>query len=236
MKCRAAPLGVLAGLVVVACGETPQPTEPIAIEPSLNASGSTTQCVGVLPPGTYENVEVPPGATCRIFDATIRGSVKALQHADLFMGDVQVGGNVEGDKAAFVQMLGGFVNGSIIVKEGVSPTQGCGVFVSDVVVGEGNVQVEKMTTQCLHVEDVRMLKGNIKVEENNVAPHPVPAVFHLRVSNNVGAVNIQIFKNRGLAPKTVQNNQARLLQCFDNDPPFVGGPNPATPQEEGQCF
>jgi hypothetical protein len=237
MKCRVASLGVLAGLVVVACGESPQPTEPVAIEPSFNVSGSTTQCVGGLTGGPYENVEVPPHGSCFIFGAVIRGSVKALQHADLNIQRTQVGGNVEGDKAEFVQ-VGNFtiVNGSIIIKEGISISSACGAAVDDAVVGEGNIQVEKLTTQCIAVRRVQMGKGNIKVEENNVNVGSFVGPSFLDVRDNVGAVDIQIFKNRGTAPKTVSNNQARLLQCFENDLPFLGGPNPATPQKEGQCF
>jgi hypothetical protein len=231
MKSRFGSLGVLAGLLVAACGETPRPTEPVTAEPLFNVSGSTTQCVGGLS-GTHENVEVPPSASCTIIGAVIRGSVKALQHSELLMENTEVGGNVEGDKAGSVRVIRGSVNGSIIIKEGVTASSFCGADLRGVVVGEGNIQIEQMTTRCVFIEGVLMGKGNIKVQENNIfAPTIISSII-----DNVGAVNIQVFKNRGPAPKHVQFNQARLIQCFENDQPFAGGPNPATPQKEGQCF
>jgi hypothetical protein len=78
-------------------------------------------------------------------------------------------------------------------------------------------------------------KGNIKVEENTVT-----SVFGfgagLRVDQNRVAGDLQVFKNRGPAQKTVQGNTVgENLQCKKNSPPFVGGPN-AAKKAEGQCF
>ena len=79
----------------------------------------------------------------------------------------------------------------------------------------------------------RVLKGDIQVRENTIAPF----VRSLGVDNNfVLQGNVQVFKNAGEGRKTVQNNQVgKDLQCFENTPPFVGGPNVAQ-KREGQCF
>jgi hypothetical protein len=72
-------------------------------------------------------------------------------------------------------------------------------------------------------------RGNIKVEDNNNS-------FSFEVSDNTVGQNVQVNKNVGAATKRVANDLVgESVQCFDNAPPFVGGPNTA-PKEEGQCF
>ena len=76
--------------------------------------------------------------------------------------------------------------------------------------------------------------GNIKVEENTTTT--AFGVDQNIVDQNTVGGNLQVFKNRGLGPKSVQGNVvADTVACFHNDPPFVGDPNVA-PNREGQCF
>jgi hypothetical protein len=229
MKKHLAGLPVLAGLLVVACGETPTPTEPTGNAPSLAVTGSTTSCVFSLPPGTYDNVEVPPGATCSLNNVIILGSVKALENARLYMFNDQVRGNVDGDKAASVFVASSRVGGSIQIKEGTSPNEYGAAVYAGTVLEQGNIQVEKMRTGAVYIVGVRLEKGNIKVEENTTT-------FDFRVESNLVPRNIQVFKNTGPNAKFVWLNIAgEAVQCFDNQLPFTGGPNTA-PVRQGQCF
>jgi hypothetical protein len=229
MKRRLASSPILAGLVLLACNEARAPTEPTVGQPSLAVTRGTTHCVGVLTPGTYDNVEVPPGASCFLTNSTILGSVKALEHARLFMFNDQVRGNVDGDKAAGVQVAASRVGGNIQIKEGTNPFEfGVAVY-AGTVLDQGNIQVEKMNTGILIVT-TRLEKGSIKIEENTTTS----ALFEV-TSNSVSG-NIQIFKNSGSASKLVSANIAGgAIQCFENQLPFIGGPNTA-PTKQGQCF
>jgi hypothetical protein len=38
-------------------------------------------CNGVLPPGTYDNIIVPPNASCAIAGSIVKGNITALDHA-----------------------------------------------------------------------------------------------------------------------------------------------------------
>jgi hypothetical protein len=56
------------------------------------------------------------------------------------------------------------------------------------------------------------------------------------VGSNTVSENLQVYKNTGPGTKQViQNTAGQIVQCFDNSPPFIGGPNTA-PKKEGQCF
>jgi hypothetical protein len=96
----------------------------------------------------------------------------------------------------------------------------------------GNIQVEKMIGSVLIRRSSIVGEGNIKVEDNFIPPGEFLAVDF----NNVVAQNLQVFKNTGAGPKNVSTNTAgESIQCFENNPPFFGGPNTA-PKKEGQCF
>ncbi len=105
---------------------------------------------------------------------------------------------------------------------------------------EGNIQLEKNTgnvfaggSNCEGFGDGNTLpKGNIKVEENTITP----IYTLLEITGNSVGGDVLVFKNQGPGTKLVENNTvAQNLQCFENEPPFVGGPNMAG-KAEGQCF
>jgi len=231
-----------AALVFSACSQ--DATAPAAVAGS-GGSGNDTQCTGFLPPGTYDNIVVPPGAFCLLENSTVNGSVKALENSTLsIFGRVTVHGNVDGDKADIVDMLGiggrNLVLGSIQIKEGGSTGGFSYARVCGTDLPNGNIQIEKMKNYVL-VGGPRfcntgntLAKGNIKVEENSIG-FPVP-FGEMEVSRNTVGGNVQVFKNVGPGLKFVQGNTVREdLQCFENTLPFVGGPNTAG-KAEGQCF
>jgi hypothetical protein len=82
------------------------------------AEADDTPCTGTMTGGTFDNVVVPPGATCVLIEATVLGNVKALEDSRLCIDFSDIGGNVEGDKADVVQIFGSDVRGQISIKEG----------------------------------------------------------------------------------------------------------------------
>jgi hypothetical protein len=249
-----------AALVFIACQDA---TEPAAIAGS-GGSGSDTECRNVVLTGTLDNVVVPPGAFCflenstvlgnvdalanselRIRSTTVRGNVKAHENSFLTIRSTTVRGNVDSDKANSVSFLSfaltgdqrNLVLGNIHLKEHgevEGAVELCGTHLP-----EGNIEIQKMrrfvivgSFACLSAGGGNtLLKGTIKVEDNEI----IEFTSLLIGDNSVGG-NLQVFKNRGLGLKFVENKTVHgNLQCFENDPPFVGGPNVAG-KAEGQCF
>jgi hypothetical protein len=225
-----------AALVFSACQDS---TEPVALEANAGSS-SDTECVGVpsddefftvLPTtGTFDNVVVPPGATCFLLGSTVRGNVKALEDSRLFMVEDVVGGNVEGDKARAVNVIFSTVSGNIHIIEAGDPFF-LSAFVLGTVLPNGNIQIEKGRRFLgdWNVVESTLEKGNIKVEQND-------ATFFSQVFTNTVAGNVQVFRNVGPAEKFVDNNTiGGNLQCKENQEPFVGQPNVVRGNAEDQC-
>src|SRR5687768_14546711 len=64
--------------------------------PMAAADDGDTVCVGVLLPGTYENVVVPPGLACFIAGSTINGNIK--NYGDLRVeAPTTIRGSIEAD-------------------------------------------------------------------------------------------------------------------------------------------
>ena len=217
-----------AAIAAGACGEIPQslPLEPNV--PSFSVSAPDMECVGVFPPGTYGNVTVPPGQFCFLRNSIVEGNVKALQDSRLIMDQDEVHGNVEGDKADVVGVFASTIGGSIVAKEAVAANAVVQIERNRV---RENIIVEKLEGPFLIVDQNTTEVGNIQVMENRIDQW-----FFVRV-NNV-AQDIQVLKNTGPATGLKQvllNTAGQSIQCFENDAPFVGGPNQA-PKKEGQCF
>jgi len=186
--------------------------------------------VRTLPPGTYDNVVVPPGARCFLANAQVKGSVKALENSRLFGYSNTVLGNVIGDKAEVVVFNSSTVRENIDIKEGEVNDRGRDVDIFRTTVQEGNIKIEKMTGD-IAVEASRVLKGDIQVFDNIIIGRFLGLENLL---SNVGQ-NFQVFKNTGPGDKMVVGNTVgENLQCFENTPPFLGGPNEAQ-KAEGQC-
>lgn len=217
----------------------------ILLASSSEAVAGDFICTSAFAGGTYDNVVVPPGATCHLTGATVKGNVKALENSRLRMDGGSVGGDIDGDKAERVTVVGVTVGGSIQIKEGEAPNDDglldvglCGNTIS-----RGNIQVEKMRgsiavgfSNAGGCDPNRVLRGSVKIEENETFAHPLFPGTGLEVQNNSIRQNLQVFKNSGPSNKTVSGNTVRqIIQCKENSAPFTGGPNTA-PKKEDQCF
>jgi hypothetical protein len=256
-KLLAGLLTFVGAWLLASCSEQETPTAPMVAEPRFNAAGSDFECVNTTATGPHDNIVVPPGAACAVVLAMVRGNIKALQGASLFVSLSQVGGSVYalqgaqlivsnshvggsiyGDKPSAVQVGGGtIVNGNIdIVEAGPSVLHEAGI--CGVTLPTGNIKITKTKgsvvvggTACAAGVVNNLLKGNLQVEETV----STLASDVLQVQSLV-AQNLQVYKNTGPASKTVMGNTVgESIQCFENDLPFVGGPNTA-PKKEGQCF
>jgi hypothetical protein len=233
-------LATVAALVVMLVGAPP-------------AAAEETTCVGVLT-GVHDNVVVPKGAFCELTGATVLGNVKALEGAILRMRfdtiggnvtgtgaqemsahQVTVGGNYEGDKTEIVTCdTRCTIGGNFTAIEGVVDDPGFDARVGADTTVEGNVQLGKMVGDLLVFAST--VHGNVQITESFIPPKPAAPFFGLDVRDSFIAGDLQVFKNRGPGPKVVAGNTVgQSIQCFENAPPFVGGPNTA-PKKEGQCF
>jgi hypothetical protein len=173
----------------------------------------------------------------------VKGNIKALENSTLFVADNNtIGGSVQGDKARDVEIFDRTpgVTPNVIHGEGFTTDAVFEVFVCGAVFTQGNIHVLKAqravgvggrtTSACAAFGGGNLVqKGNVKVEDNS-------NLIFFEVTDNQVAQNLQVYKNLGAATKLVQFNRVgESVQCFDNGPPFVGGPNIA-PKSEGQCF
>jgi len=194
---------------------------PINTDENFNCRGTVS--------GTFANVFVPAGATCRLQRSTVNGNVLARERSRLYVSDTRVAGNIDGVEARVVQVKGGSLGGSIQIADGSSAGELGAAVYGGTVLRQGNIQIVKMNTGSIRIADVRLEKGNIKVEENSTGSG-------LEVIRNSVAQNIQVNKNRGGGRKAVRGNRVfQIVQCKENTSPFVGGPNTAA-EAEGQCF
>jgi hypothetical protein len=212
------------------------------------AQADDTVCTGVVT-GVHDNVVVPDGAVCILTGAQVKGNVLVKTEGTLMSRASTIVGNVQGPQVRqillqFQTQVGGDVhikganpgtlNGfDINVRVGgdaqLEENQGR-VFV-DAAFVEGDLEVRKNITQGLLEVEFNTVGGNIKVEDNVIQSPSSMSVLGNRVTGN-----LQVFKNTGTGPKQVVSNTVREnLQCFENDPLFIGGPN-AAQKREGQCF
>jgi hypothetical protein len=237
---RSAALPIIALSLAIACDSTTAPDPNQGLGPSLQEGPSDQECVGFLPPGTYQNVFVPPGAFCVLQSSmvkgnltafehsrletditTIRGSLKGLEGSTVSLLRCVVEGNIETDKAFHAGVGACTVRGNILVQGTSSST----VRVVGTEVLEGGIQIEKSAGGVV-MGQVIVHKGNVKIEDNAGV---------LSIAGIEVAQNMQIFKNAG-GGQVIGNTVGENLQCFENGPGFVGGPNFAAGQAEGQCF
>jgi hypothetical protein len=202
--------------------------------PASSASPDDTTCVGLLPPGVYENIVVPRGASCTILGAnvtTIRGNILALPDSALDVRDARIHGNVHGDHAENLELHRNTIGGNVHISDGETPHPQIDVMVRGNTLTAGDIWVERMAGDVT-VDQNNVQAGNIQAQEMLAAGAPNE---EFRVMTNTVAGNIQVFKVMGPRLKFVTNNTVREnLQCRLNDPPFVGTPNLAA-HREGQC-
>lgn len=195
---------------------------------SSEAKADDTPCVGSLT-GTFDNIVVPPRATCTLTNSTVRGNVKALEGSRLLLLNDTVHGNVQGDKANSVQVAFCTIGGNVEIIEAGDPVLFSAVVRLSVLTG-GNITIEKgrFPLGDWIVESNDVLNGTIKVEENG-------SMFLNNISDNIVAQNLQVFKNFGPGRKSVVFNYVgENLQCKENTPVFLSAGNMAG-QTEDQC-
>lgn len=222
---------LLVGLGAVALG--------VFAQPALSAQ---TQCVGTLPPGTYEHIVVPSGAGCLLTSSTVTGNVTALEGSSLTLNGNRIGGNVSGHRPSFVGSMNDVIGGNFHVTGATGPgfvfgSLSVNVFACGSQLPTGNVHVKKTEGGTIAVGTQidacpgNTVGGNIKVEDNLIPPTET-----LVVSRNAVGGHVHVSKNIGGSQKTVFGNiVSHDLVCRDNDEPFVGGPNTAR-RAVGQCF
>jgi hypothetical protein len=201
------------------------------------AHADDTICAGSLTGGPYDNVVVPEGGFCFIQFAIVEGNVKALPDSQLFIVFSEVGKNVIGDKADTVQVtLFSAVHGNIQIKEGGPNTRTAHqeVLICGVDLPNGDILVEKMEIAqgllvtggfCEGPNEVK--NGNVTIEENEIVTGAPPASGMHIDSNQIANGNLHVFKNFGMGAKDVVGNNVVNgdIQCYENTPPFIGGPN-----------
>ncbi|HJU68959.1 MAG TPA: hypothetical protein VJ650_12035 [Gemmatimonadaceae bacterium] len=232
-----AAFALTVSLVMSACSDptAPRPDE----DPSFRRNGGSggtitmTQCTGVLPPGTYDHVIVPPGASCTVNGSLIRGNVLALADSRLFMSADEVLGFIKGDGADIVHILGTTVADQIFIHNGSLSGAGgvLNVWIAGgTVVTGGNIHVENMQADIISIVNTTVANGSIELFDNATETF-------LQSEFNTVSANVDVFRNGGAGGKFITNNTAGVaVRCFDNTGAFViGGPNVA-PSREGQCF
>jgi hypothetical protein len=228
----------------------------LVIPPAAQADTDNV-CNFTLPAGTYDgNIVVPPGQDCFLTHVIVHGNIKALADAQLNVHDSTVYGNIEGDRADAVNVNFSTVHGNITATEGgpalrptllncsfvfPGPANPCEFAVQGTTLVNGNIQVEKMTGSVFTTSN-GIQKGNVQFVENII-----PANENLYIWSNFPQIagNLQVFKNTGPGGKFVfQNPVLGVIQCYENAPPFIGGPNfgrapdqpPPLMSGKNQCF
>ena len=235
MKLTLMPFALVGLAVIAACDDVQDPSDNLDQDAGINSDAAVSSsrdenfnCRSTVS-GTFANVFVPAGATCRLQNATVNGNVLARERSRLYVANTRVAGNIDGVEARVVQIKGGSLGGSIQIADGSSPGETGAAVYGGTVLTQGNIQIKKMSTGKIQIADVKLRKGNIKVEENSTSSR-------LEVVRNYVAQNIQVWKNRGGGTKIVRGNRVlQIIQCKENSRPFTGGPNTAG-DSEGQCF
>lgn len=204
------------------------------------------ECVGNVT-GTFDNIVVPPDAFCTLSNSTVNGDIRALDRSRLFMINMSIAGDIEGNRAENVQLVAindarNLVGGSIRIRDG-----GEGAFICGTDLSNGSIEVERMTgfgdqNGFVHIGGSiceggygggnTLPNGDIRVHDNT---HPENGIGLQITGNSVGG-DLRVTNSQGPGEKLVQNNLVGgTLACSENEAPFLGGPNVAG-AAEGQCF
>jgi hypothetical protein len=196
--------------------------------PAALAAPNAT-CTGTLPPGTYQNVTVPAGASCTINGSdNITGDVTVATGATLDDEGASIGGNLQADHALEISVIGGSVGGNLQLTATSQENVVCGETVgNDLVVqngaqsliGSGLIGIER----CFGSQNT--IRGNLTVQNN---PGRVD------VENNTAAGNIAVHNNAGGG--TLDTNSAgSSCQLFNDNPPITGTGNSVPPGHQNTC-
>lgn len=188
--------------------------------PASAAMADETRCVGTLPPGTYDNILVPEGATCALQPGTrVEGNVVVKGGANLDANNVRVDGNVQAERSNSVVIRNGSRIGGSVQAEGLST--GLEVRNSRV-----NGDVKAVQGRSAEITD-SVVGGTILIDDNRQAK--------VDVSRNQVGGNVQVFQNRNSGITIFNNVIDENLQCKQNRPPPTGGGNVVGGNTEDQC-
>jgi hypothetical protein len=149
---------------------------------SLAVWAEEITCEEFLGSITVDNLRVPQNASCRLHGTRVKGTIKVETGASLTTQQVRVGGNVQAEGAAVVNVLAGStISGSIQIKLG-GPVQIDGVLVNGDIQFEsnygvlsathnqvgGSVQVFKNTGGVTIANNT--IDGNLQCKENDSPP------------------------------------------------------------------
>jgi hypothetical protein len=147
-----------------------------------SAAAEERTCRGTIGAITLDNIRVPQGASCTLNGTQAKGTVKVERGATLRANNVRVNGNVQGEGARRVDVVGGSrVGGSVQVVQGGAATVADSVITADILydanggflralrnrVG-GNVQAFQNTGGVQIANNV--INGNLQCKENRPAP------------------------------------------------------------------
>jgi subtilisin family serine protease len=118
-------------------------------------------CTGTVNWLTADNLLVPPGATCTLMGARIKGTLKVEEGATLLASEVYVKGSIQAKKAASVQITGSRVDGNLDMEEGGSASlQGTQISGGAKFIKNGNsISIANNTIQ-----------GDLECKENRYMP------------------------------------------------------------------
>ena len=119
------------------------------------------RCMGTTQAITADNLVVPPGETCNLLGARIKGSIKVEDNATLNASGLYVKGSIQAKKAKSVKISSSMVGGSVDVEEGQS------ALLSESQVG-GGVKFIKNTSVLIISNNT--IGGNLQCKENRLTP------------------------------------------------------------------
>ena len=195
--------------------------------PAALASAPNATCTGTLPPGTYQNVTVPAGASCTINGSdNITGDVTVATGATLTDLGAPIGGNLQADHALEISVIGGSVGGNLQLTATSQENVVCGETVgNDLVVQNGAefLTGNAFLERCIGSQS--RIGGNLTVQNN---PGRVD------VEHNTVTGNIAVHNNAGGG--TLDTNSAgSSCQLFNDNPPITGTGNSVPPGHQNTC-
>lgn len=213
----------------------------LAATPVAATSTEPTRCEGALPPGTYDEIVVPPSAFCSVERSEVWGNIRALAGAQLFTADNVIHGNVVGEDVETIRSRRNMLAGDFVVRGGgpaaFGPTASiCGTTVGGHVVIRGTTggiglrwaPIPGLDSPNNSFCGTNRISGNVVIADNEVTR------LFLVLENWIGGSAV-VVNNRGPGRKDVTGNTVGAsLVCLRNDLPFDGSNNSAR-QVVGQC-
>jgi hypothetical protein len=193
-----------------------------------------TICNGELPFGSYDNVVVPPRATCSAGGSTVARTFAVGPGATLNGGGVTIGGSLIAQGAENVRLDDFSVGGDVIIRGG-----GGNLVIAESTV-RGVVDVSGVNGFIAIInndstQDPRNALGRVRVVNNVLQPLDPTSTVGLNISSNTVRTDATVSGNTGRVDKNVQGNTVGgTLSCIGNQLPFLGTFNTAA-AFRGQC-